>query len=86
MSDSDLSDAPPPAAPTDAELERSLRREVANKFKAGKQDEITVNAIRTLSEEGLGLETGFYAARAEKWKGESKRIVKDEVVCSSISY
>ena len=79
MSDSDLSDAPAAGHPADAELERSLRHEVAKKFKAGKQDEITVNGIRILSEDDLGLERGFYSTH-KQWKGESKRIIKDEVV------
>jgi hypothetical protein len=79
MSESELSDGPSSHPPSDATLERSLRQQVVKKFKAGEQ--ATVNHIRGLSEKALGLEPGFYNSH-ETWKAESKRIIKEEVVCS----
>jgi len=79
MSDSDLSDAPSGKIPSDTTLENSLRREVVINFKSG---ELTVNMIRKLSEQDLGLDGGFYINHPY-WKVESKRIIKDETVHSS---
>lgn len=85
MSDSELSDAPSSSAPPpDAVLERSLRGEVEKKFKANERDQLTVNAIRTLSEQSLGLREGFYTAH-ESWKAKSKNIIKGEVVGNRLS-
>jgi len=76
MSGSDLSDAPSGKIPSDTTLESSLRREVVINFKSG---ELTVNMIRKLSEQDLGLDGGFYINHPY-WKAESKRIIKDESV------
>ena len=71
---------------SDTNLERSLRRAVEQKYSAGKQEEISVNAIRRASERELRLDEGFYVNGGEwgegkvDWKTESKRVIKDEVV------
>jgi len=78
MSDSELSDAPSISVPSDAELEKSLRREVVKALKAG--EDVSVNAIRVASQSILGLNEGFYA-NDTRWKAKSKEIIKEEHVC-----
>jgi hypothetical protein len=71
MSDSELSDAPSHATPSDATLETELRRVVRD---ALKQDEdITVRLARARVEEQLGLETDFFTK--DEWKKRSKDII-----------
>jgi len=71
MSDSELSDAPSHAIPSDATLETELRRVVRD---ALKQDEdITVRLARARVEEQLGLEADFFTK--DKWKKRSKDII-----------
>lgn len=71
-SDSDLSDA----VPGDLAIERALRDVV----KSLPVDEITVNAVRTATEEKLGLDQGFL--KEGDWKAKSKQIITDAVVCN----
>ncbi len=78
MSDSDLSEASYTPVPPNDEIEQSLRREVNRATKAG--GDITVNLIRAASESKLGLPKGFYKSH-EVWKGKSKEIVQDQLVC-----
>ena len=71
MSESELSDAPSHAIPSDATLETELRRVVRD---ALKQDEdITVRLARVRVEEQLGLETDFFTK--DEWKKRSKDII-----------
>jgi len=71
MSDSELSDAPSHAIPSDATLETELRRVVRD---ALKQDEnITVRLARTRVEEQLGLGADFFTR--DEWKKRSKDII-----------
>jgi hypothetical protein len=71
MSDSELSDAPLHAIPSDATLETELRRVVRD---ALKQDEdITVRLARARVEEQLGLEADFFTK--DEWKKRSKDII-----------
>jgi hypothetical protein len=71
MSDSELSDAPSHATPSDATLETELRRVVRD---AIKQDEdITVRLARARVEEQLGLEADFFTN--DEWKKRSKDII-----------
>ena len=71
MSESELSDAPSHAIPSDATLETELRRVVRD---ALKQDEdITVRLARARVEEQLGLEADFFTK--DEWKKRSKDII-----------
>ena len=75
----------------DPELERSLRKAVEQKYTEGKQEEISVNAVRRISEREIGLSEGFYinggywGGGKTDWKAESKSVIKDEVVGSQNS-
>lgn len=73
------SDAPP--QPSDKELERTLRDTVAEIFKSGKTEELTVKRVRLAAEKALHIEEGFFRSNGD-WKGKSDQIIKDEVVCS----
>jgi hypothetical protein len=80
MSDSELSDAPSAALPSDLDLEQALRRVVRNAFKAEDEPAITVSSVRTSAEEALGLQPGFYKGDG-KWKEKSKGIIHEAFVC-----
>lgn len=77
VSDSDSGDERP--LPSTAKMEKALRDAVAGVFRARNMDELTVKRMRMAAEKTLGLEEGFFKRDAE-WKGESERIIKDEVV------
>lgn len=77
MSDSDLSSAPP--TPSDTTLEKALRDAVASVCREGNKDDLTVKRMRLAAEKELGLAEGFFKGEA-KWKAESERIIRDEVV------
>jgi hypothetical protein len=77
MSDSELSEASRTPAPSDTELENSLRREVNRANKTG--DDVTLRQIRDASEKKLGLPEGFYKSHSA-WKDRSKEVVQDQVV------
>ncbi|GAM40888.1 transcriptional regulator [Talaromyces pinophilus] len=63
--------------PSDDRLEKALRNSVANIFRTGKLEELTVKRVRRATETALGLEEGFFKAH-EKWKTRSDQIIKDE--------
>ena len=79
MLESEVSYASHVGTPTEFELGNSLRKTVADIFRQGTIDTMTVNSVRIDAEKGLGLEAGFYNTHAT-WKAESKRIIKDEIV------
>lgn len=66
--------------PSDAQLERALRDTVAKVFRSGNLEDLTVKRVRAATEKALGLEEGFFKGH-ERWKAESDRIIRDEVVC-----
>lgn len=70
--------------PSDARLEKALRNTVANIFRTGKLEELTVKRVRLATETALGLEEGFFKAH-EEWKTRSDRIIKDEAVRDALS-
>jgi hypothetical protein len=82
MSDSDLSEPSSAPIPSDNELENSLRREVTDAQRAGK--EYSYNSIRAASEINLGLETRFYKNH-KIWNKKSKEIIDSQVVTMSSS-
>lgn len=65
--------------PSDDRLEKALRNTVANIFRTGKLEELTVKRVRLATETALGLEEGFFKAH-EEWKTRSDQIIKDEAV------
>ena len=77
LSDSDSGDER--SLPSTAKMEKALRDAVAEVFRSRKMDQLTVKRMRLAAEKALGLEEGFFKHDAE-WKGESERIIKDEVV------
>jgi hypothetical protein len=70
--------------PSDDRLEKALRNTVANIFRTGKLDELTVKRVRLATETALGLEEGFFKAH-EEWKTRSDQIIKDEAVRDAFS-
>lgn len=75
MSDSELSDAPAHATPSDATLETELRRVVRDALKH--DEDITVRIARARVEEQLGLEADFF--KNDEWKERSKNIINAAV-------
>ncbi|KAL1968229.1 hypothetical protein VTN77DRAFT_2064 [Rasamsonia byssochlamydoides] len=67
----------PPKIPSDARLEKALRDTVANMFRTGNLEEVTVRRVRLATEKALGLEEGFFKGDA-RWKEKSDRIIKEE--------
>ena len=78
MSSSPLSSGEADPAPSDSALENELRRIVAQIYKSGKYDELTVNGVRIAAQENLGLRDGFFKEKG--WKVKSKEIIEDEAV------
>ncbi|EFR02866.1 hypothetical protein MGYG_05867 [Nannizzia gypsea CBS 118893] len=60
------------------DIEQGLRDTVANIYRSGNLDELTVKRVRLATEQSLGLEQGFLKAH-EEWKRKSDEIIKDEV-------
>ncbi|KAI9376264.1 hypothetical protein BJX61DRAFT_538962 [Aspergillus egyptiacus] len=75
-SEPDPSDAP--RQPSDEELEKALRHVVANIYKTGNTEELTVKRVRLAAEKALQLEEGFFKTNGD-WKARSDQIIKDEV-------
>jgi len=65
--------------PSDEQLAKALRDVVADTFKSGNSDELTVKRMRLAAEKALGIEEGFFRGDSE-WKTKSDQIIKDEVV------
>lgn len=77
MSDSELSEASTGSAPSDRELEKSLRQEVTKAHRAGV--EFSFNSIRAASEQKLGLKKD-YIRNHETWARRSKDVINDQMV------
>ena len=75
MSDSSLSDDPPP----DATLEQALRHFVQLLYQSGNLEDLTIRRIRKSVEENLNLQENFFKTDA-KWKEKSKMVIESEVV------
>lgn len=65
--------------PSDIELEKALRKTVANIFQTGQLEQLTVKRVRLATESGLGLDEGFFKGD-QSWKLRSEKIIKDEAV------
>lgn len=80
---SDEAEEEPPApartVPSDERLERALRDTVANVFRSGNLEDLTVRRVRHATEKALGLEEGFFKGDP-RWKAKSDQIIKDEAV------
>lgn len=68
-----------PNIPSDTTLEQALREEVISRWKAGRQDELTVKRVRLATEQTLKLEEGFFKSTGD-WKTRSEEIIRSEVV------
>jgi hypothetical protein len=69
----------PDGIPSETRLEKALRATVANVFKSGNLEELTVKRVRLATEKALGLEEGFFKGDAA-WKEKSEQIIKEEAV------
>lgn len=78
-SDSDPDQPLTSSRPSDKQLAKALRDVVADTFKSGNSDELTVKRMRLAAEKALGIEEGFFRADSV-WKARSDQIIKDEVV------
>ncbi|KAK5790400.1 hypothetical protein VI817_007687 [Penicillium citrinum] len=67
-----------PKKPSDAALEKALRDEVISRWKAGRQNELTVKRVRLAAEQTLELEEGFFKTTGD-WKARSEEIIRNEV-------
>ncbi|KAL4779806.1 hypothetical protein BJX76DRAFT_339683 [Aspergillus varians] len=74
--ESDQSNTSPQTS--DKGLERALRETVANIFKTGKTDELTVKRVRLATEKALHIEEGFFKSNSD-WKARSDQVIKNEV-------
>ncbi|EEQ33273.1 conserved hypothetical protein [Microsporum canis CBS 113480] len=85
MSDSESEARSSSGFPDATAIEQRLRDTVANIFKSGNLDELTVKRVRLATEEKLGLEQGFFKSHNE-WKLRSDEIIKNEVVCIFLAF
>ncbi|PKX91922.1 putative transcriptional regulator [Aspergillus novofumigatus IBT 16806] len=76
--DSDSSQSAAISKPSDGALEKALRDAVAQIYRSGKMEELTVKRVRLAAERALGLEEGFFKGDSA-WKAKSDQIIKDEV-------
>ncbi|KAL4810117.1 hypothetical protein BDV18DRAFT_130315 [Aspergillus unguis] len=77
-SESEAENLQAPPQPSDKQLESALRKTVADIFKTGKTEELTVKRVRLAAEKTLQIEEGFFKSNAD-WKTRSDQIIKDEV-------
>jgi hypothetical protein len=70
-----------PKLPSEKQLAAELAKTVRQMYADGKRDEVTVNVVRTRTEERLGLEEDFF--KVEAWKSRSKEIIKETAVSPS---
>ncbi|KAJ5909760.1 Transcriptional regulator [Penicillium tannophilum] len=79
LSDSESESEPDVStAPSDKQLEKGLRDEVAGIFKSGNMEELTVKRVRLATEKQLGLAEGYFKTTGD-WKARSEQIIKAEV-------
>lgn len=64
----------------DKALEAALASAVRTLWSGPDREQLSVNTVRKQVEDEQGLEAGFFAG--PEWKGRSKGIIKDTVVCS----
>lgn len=70
-----------PHVPSKKQLADGLAQTVRQMYAADEREALTVNVVRTRTEEKLGLDSGFF--KDDAWKNESKQIIKETVVSSS---
>ncbi|KAH8426838.1 putative transcriptional regulator [Aspergillus melleus] len=79
LSDSEAESEPEqPTAPSDDALEKALRDTVAEIYKTGNMEELTVKRVRLAAEKSLELEPGFFKAD-DAWKAKSEQIIREAV-------
>ncbi|KAJ5998741.1 Transcriptional regulator [Penicillium sp. IBT 35674x] len=79
LSDSESESEPDVSTtPSDKQLEKGLRDEVAGIFKSGNMEELTVKRVRLAAEKKLGLAEGYFKTTGD-WKARSEQIIKAEV-------
>lgn len=78
-SGSDFDQSLTSSRPSDKQIDKALRDVVADTFKSGKTDELTVKRMRLAAEKALGIEDGFFRGDSV-WKVKSDQIIKEEVV------
>ncbi|KAE8153989.1 hypothetical protein BDV25DRAFT_136358 [Aspergillus avenaceus] len=79
LSDSEAeSDPETPSVPSDDALEKALRDVVAEIYKTGNMEELTVRRVRNAAEKALQVEEGFFKGDST-WKSKSDQVIKDEV-------
>ena len=67
------------SVPSNKIIEKALRDAVADVFKTGRFEELTVRRIRVQAEKSLSLDEGLLK-NDELWKEKSSHIIKEEVV------
>lgn len=67
-----------PGVRSDEQLASELAKTVREVFAGPKRDELTVNLVRSITEERLGLAGGFF--KHDAWKAKSKQIIRETVV------
>ncbi|PYH75760.1 putative transcriptional regulator [Aspergillus uvarum CBS 121591] len=67
-----------PDIPSDDALEQALRDTVAEIYKSGKLEELTVKRVRLATEKALKLDEGFFKTQGD-WKARSKEVIRDQV-------
>ena len=72
-------------APSYEALEKALRKDVTEKYKAKDFEELTVKRVRHAVEEKLGLEHGFFR-NTGGWKRKSEEVIKDQFVRLYMSF
>lgn len=70
--------------PSKTAVSNAIRDVVISIHKAGNDDKLTVNHVRTEAERRLGLATGFL--KEHEWKNESKTLIKEAVVSWTFSH
>lgn len=81
LSDSEAESEPSQSAPpSDNALEKALRDTVAEIYKTGNMEELTVKRVRLAAEKALQLEPGFFKADSA-WKARSEQVIREAVVC-----
>ncbi|PLB52754.1 hypothetical protein P170DRAFT_434474 [Aspergillus steynii IBT 23096] len=79
LSDSEAeSELDQPTAPSDDALEKALRDTVAEIYRTGNMEELTVKRVRLAAEKSLQLEPGFFKTD-NAWKTKSEQIIREAV-------
>ncbi|RAH43683.1 putative transcriptional regulator [Aspergillus brunneoviolaceus CBS 621.78] len=67
-----------PDIPSDDALEQALRDTVADIYKSGNLEELTVKRVRLAAEKALKLDAGFFKTQGD-WKARSEEVIRDQV-------